>query len=188
MRCQSLFSRENEKIISKLRLLKYLPSMLSVQWRQRFFSAITLLFQLVLYSCISDYYLSATVKKRTFWHVRRTKTQISLRMRAVWSESSLSAWRNFHPWQSKMRPGRFWSDFANAQADLNLRWTFMSEVAQLDARPTGDQEVAGSTPPRSTTFFRGDWSWNIFYGHSLPSADSRRAVVSFWRKNVHNTG
>ena len=42
--------------------------------------------------------------------------------------------------------------------------------------------------PRSATFFRGDWSWNIFYGHSLPSADSRRAVVSFWRKNVHNTG
>ena len=27
-----------------------------------------------------------------------------------------------------------------------------------------------------------------FLGHSLPSADSRRAVVSFWRKNVHNTG
>ena len=42
--------------------------------------------------------------------------------------------------------------------------------------------------PRLATFFRGDWSWNIFYGHSLPSADSRRAVVSFWRKNVHNTG
>ena len=42
--------------------------------------------------------------------------------------------------------------------------------------------------PRSATFFRGDWSWNIFYGHSLPSADSRRAVVSFWRKDVHNTG
>ena len=43
-------------------------------------------------------------------------------------------------------------------------------------------------PPRTATFFRGHWSWNIFYGHSLPSADSRRAVVSFWRKNVHNTG
>ena len=26
------------------------------------------------------------------------------------------------------------------------------------------------------------------FGHSLPSADSRRAIVSFWRKNVHNTG
>ena len=33
------------------------------------------------------------------------------------------------------------------------------------------------TPLRSATFFRGDWLWNIFYGHFLPSADSRRAVV-----------
>ena len=24
-----------------------------------------------------------------------------------------------------------------------------------------------------------------FYSHSLPSSDSRRAVVSFWRNNVH---
>ena len=55
-------------------------------------------------------------------------------------------------------------------------------------RPTGDQEVADLTPPRSATFFRRDWSWNIFYGHSLPSADSRRAVVSFWRKNKHDAG
>ena len=55
-------------------------------------------------------------------------------------------------------------------------------------RPTGDQRSRVHPPPRSATFFRGDWSWNIFYGHSLPSADSRRAVVSFWRKNVHNTG
>ena len=36
-------------------------------------------------------------------------------------------------------------------------------------------------------------SWRVdheifFYGHSLPSADSRRAIVSFWQKNVHNTG
>ena len=49
-------------------------------------------------------------------------------------------------------------------------------------RPTGDQEGMGSTPAEV------GWSWNIFYGHSLPSADSIRAVVSFWRKNVHNTG
>ena len=40
-------------------------------------------------------------------------------------------------------------------------------------------------PPGPTTFFRGYYSWNIFYGHSVPSADSRRAAVSFWQKIVH---
>ena len=34
-------------------------------------------------------------RKRTFWYVRPTKTQIGLHIRAVWSESSLSTWRNF---------------------------------------------------------------------------------------------
>ena len=47
-------------------------------------------------------------------------------------------------------------------------------------RPTGDQEVAGSTPAEVGNIL----SWRLimkyfFYGHSLPSADSRRAVVSF---------
>ena len=63
-----------------------------------------------------------------------------------------------------------------------------ASVSQLDAHPAGYQEVVGSAPAGPATFFRGDWSWNIFYGHSLPSADSRRADVSFRRKNVHNTG
>ena len=56
-------------------------------------------------------------------------------------------------------------------------------VVQLETRRSRVQP-----PLRSATFFHGDWSWNIFYGRSLPSADSRRAVVSFWQKNVHNTG
>ena len=61
-------------------------------------------------------------------------------------------------------------------------------VAQLDARPTGDQDVAVSTLLGRQYSFMEIWSWNIFYGHFLPSADSRKAVVSFWWKNAHNTG
>ena len=29
------------------------------------------------------------------------------------------------------------------------------------------------------------WSWNIFYGHSVPTADSSWAVFSYWRKYEH---
>ena len=31
-----------------------------------------------------------------------------------------------------------------------------ASLARLDARPTDDQEVAGSTPAGSAAFFRGD--------------------------------
>ena len=55
-------------------------------------------------------------------------------------------------------------------------------------RPTGDQEVAGSTPAEVGNII----SWRLIMKYFLrsfsPFADSRRAVVSFWRKNVHNTG
>ena len=37
------------------------------------------------------------------------------------------------------------------------------------------------------TVFYGDLIMKYFYGDSLP-AYSRRAVTSFWRKSVHNTG
>ena len=61
-------------------------------------------------------------------------------------------------------------------------------MAQLDAHLTGDQEVAGSTPVagQQHTFMTIDHEV-FLYGHSLPLADSRWAVVGFWQKNVHYT-
>ena len=53
--------------------------------------------------------------------------------------------------------------------------TQAASVAQSDSRPTGDQEVAGSIPAGSGNI---EIDHDTFcYGHSLPSADSRRAVV-----------
>ena len=55
--------------------------------------------------------------KPTKWHVRPAKTQISLDIRQVWSESSLSAWRKL---------GSLATHWAHSedpdQADLSLRW------------------------------------------------------------------
>ena len=43
--------------------------------------------------------------------------------------------------------------------------------------PTRDQEVVGSTPAEVGNIL----SWRLILKYLLPSADSRRAVVSFWR-------
>ena len=70
--------------------------------------------------------------------------------------------------------------------DMSLN---MASVAQLDAPSDWRSGGRGFNPGRGRQLPIVEiWSWNIFYGHSLPSADSRRAVVSLWRKNVHNTG
>ena len=72
---------------------------------------------------------------------------------------------------------------------LHLVWPIVPAfVAQLDAHLTDDQEVAGLTPWAWQHSFMEIWSWNFFYGHSLSSTDSGRVVVSFWQKNVYNTG
>ena len=42
-----------------------------------------------------------------------------------------------------------------------------------------------SSIARPAHSFVETWSWKHFYGHSPSSTDSRRAVVSYWRKNVH---
>ena len=67
--------------------------------------------------------MSSSMTKPAKWHEHPAKTQISLGICPVWSESSLSAQRNL---------GTLWahredsSDWANAQADLGLRWVHMS--------------------------------------------------------------
>ena len=45
--------------------------------------------------CFSVAYSNSNVSQRTFWRARPTKSQISMRICAVWLASSLSAWRNF---------------------------------------------------------------------------------------------
>ena len=53
-----------------------------------------------------------------------------------------------------------------------------ASVAQMDACPSGDQQVTGSIQHSFMEIDHGIQC--IFQGHSLPSADSSRAVVSFW--------
>ena len=71
-------------------------------------------------------HLSCSMTKLTKWHVHPAKTQISLGICPVWSESSLSAWRNIGPLTIYWALSEDWLDGADAQADLSLRWAHMS--------------------------------------------------------------
>ena len=66
--------------------------------------------------------------------VRPAKTQISLGIHPVWSESSLCAqWVGKDP--SFLRAdSEVWSDWADAQADLNLRWAHSHFVGFVMSR------------------------------------------------------
>ena len=50
------------------------------------------------------------------------------------------------------------------------------------ARLTEEPEVPGSIPGPAT-YFQGNLSRNPFY--SPPSTDSRKAIISLWRKHEH---
>ena len=80
--------------------------------------------------------------KPTNWHVRPGKTQISLGICPVWSESSVcTIWVVKDLMLLHADSERLWSDWADAQADLNLCWAhrsfcwFCRELAQINNRP-----------------------------------------------------
>ena len=83
-----------------------------------------------------------------FRHVRPAKTQIGLRICAVQSESSLSAWSNFgiigYP---KCAQWRFWSDCANVQADMNLRCAHLSDALAYRVQVQVGTTISGSAKP-----------------------------------------
>ena len=63
-----------------------------------------------------------------------------------------------------------------------------ASLAQLDAPSDWRPGGRGFNPLRGRQHSFVEIDHEIFSCHSLPFADSRRAVVSFWRKNVHNLG
>ena len=74
------------------------------------------------FTAAADQYMSRRMTIPTKWHLHPAKTQISLGICPVWSESSLSAWRKLGPLSySLSAQQRLWSDWA----DLSLCWTCM---------------------------------------------------------------
>ena len=58
--------------------------------------------------------------KPTKWYVHPRKTQISLGIRPVWLESSLSKWRKLGSLATHWAHSEDWSDWVDAQTDLSF--------------------------------------------------------------------
>ena len=83
----------------------------------------------------------------------------------------------------------FYLNFVWSHFVLNSAEEKPAPVAQLDAPSDWRPGGRGFNTRRGLQHSFVEIDREIFStGHSLPSADSRRAVVSFWWKNVHNTG
>ena len=108
--------------------------------------------------------LSRLVTKPTKWHVRPAKTQISLSIRPVWSEYSLSAWR------------KLWS--------LATHWAYSEDSDQTGRMPRLIWVFAGRTVILLVlswgSFYKDVWKevWKLFW--------LRFAGSITYSVNVHN--
>ena len=105
-------------------------------------------------------HLSRDMRFPTMWYLQPAKPHISLHICAVLSEPLLVAW--------------IFYDTCLTAADTH------QVIYVSDCRSRGHKFDPGPVP-----YFLGDRSWNNFYCHSPPSADSKRVVVSYKRKYVH---
>ena len=105
------------------------------------------------------HYLSRLMTKSTKWHEHPAKTQISLDICLVWSESSLSAWRNI---------GSLAIHWAHSEdSNQNLRWAqrsfcwFCHEVAEFSV-------------------LTGSWYvyWWVFLSDCLPTDSPRDGAAA----------
>ena len=112
--------------------------------------------------------LSHLMTKPTKWNVRPAKTPISLGIRPVWSESSLSAWRNLGSLATHWAHSEDWSDWVDAQADLSLCWALSHFVGFVMRRLSFSCTYPLISPvgPMSVQF-QFQWCWDFASSFNL---------------------
>ena len=99
---------------------------------------------------------------------------------AVSSESSLFAWSNFASLPIEMRQWRFWSDCANAQTDLNLRWAHMSVFWRRGSFLVLSEHRTYSDSFKNRIMFKVIWKWLSLWLGSGVSHNITSYKHTFW--------
>ena len=119
------------------------------------------------------------------WNCCKTSPSLKVVRWPLWAQGFCSPFIHSlvpnDPVSGQWRP---WSDCMDAQADLGHRCSHMPDDTFLHGAAHFSMKTSVYTL-KHLSEMQWDWSWNHFYSHSLPSTDSRRAVVSYWQKYVH---
>ena len=128
------------------------------------------------YFCNCNLQMSLLVTKPTKWHMRPAKTDqpgCPPSLIRVFTVRSVGSWG---PKVSSCRQLKLWSDWADSQADLSLRWAqshFVGFVMRQLKCILNDIDSAVKQTKRLLKIIRGQFSIvlhkNVYYGYSLKS-------------------
>ena len=116
-------------------------------------------FQELIINCYGKITYFSDIERLNKIHVRPAKTQISLGIRPVWSESSLCVlWVAKDP-QFLHVHNEDWSDWADVKADLSLCWAHRSFCWFLNPEDMTTKKAIGCSITYLTT-----WYGHIYVG------------------------
>ena len=99
----------------------------------------------------------SNLERQKFW-----PGKLSIYVNSIALRNCFSNFETF-AWLSNVKRQKFWpGKFVNL---CEFKYSQLALVAQLDVRPTGDQEVAGSTPAQVGNIF----SWRLIMKYFLRS-------------------
>ena len=121
--------------------------------------------------------ISRPMTKQTKWHVHPAKTQISLSVRPVWSESSLSACRNLVSWASH------WAQSEDSDQTgwmPRLIWVFAGRTVILLVLSWGGSDASICFPQYNRYFkaYQALWEFNHFHRTCLDLVDNIHRLTS----------
>ena len=144
------------------------------------------------YQILCIHYMGHAKPKGVLGQSWSMKAHISLCICAILWGHLLSTYRIIHFRSMYHWTAKSMLRLHSAQEDLKLEyyiypngwtcWWGPASVVQLDNRPTGDQEVAGSTPAGSAIFFRGDLIMKYFLQSFSPYCWFKKGSCQFLAK------
>ena len=120
-----------------------------------------------IYVRLQNHFWTATWEKSNFDMCAQWKTQINLRIRAVWSDSSQSTWRGFESLASKMRPGIQISLLVLGFNDTSALWVILCRLPEKGRKEI--EEIVEEMKEREREKRGNERKWRNRRNYNIPT-------------------